>query len=246
MGDLGWEDALEKEMATHSSILAWGIPWTEEPGGLESTGSQRVGHEGATSLSLHIHTIPTVYMHTCYMHTHIYTHSLYTHTSIYTYVYIHTRYIHILNIHTFIYAHTYIYTHILYVCYCSVMHLCPILWPHGLQHSRPLCPSWAPRVYSNSRPSSRWCHPAISSSVVPFSSRLQSLPASRVFSRESALRIRWAEYWSFSFSTRPSGEYSGLARETAGGRETQRTGLWLSREGAVRDGRMDGWMDNIL
>ena len=42
---LGWEDPLEKEMATHSSILAWRIPWTEEPGGLQSTGSQRVGHD---------------------------------------------------------------------------------------------------------------------------------------------------------------------------------------------------------
>ena len=42
---LGWEDPLEKGMATHSSILAWRIPWTEEPGGLQSTGSQRVGHE---------------------------------------------------------------------------------------------------------------------------------------------------------------------------------------------------------
>ena len=41
---LGWEDPLEKEMATHSSNLAWKIPWTEEPGGLPSTGSQRVGH----------------------------------------------------------------------------------------------------------------------------------------------------------------------------------------------------------
>ena len=42
---LGWEDPLEKEMATHSSILAWKIPWTEEPGGLQSMGSQRVGHD---------------------------------------------------------------------------------------------------------------------------------------------------------------------------------------------------------
>ena len=42
---LGQEDPLEKEMATHSSILAWRIPWTEEPGGLQSTGSQRVGHD---------------------------------------------------------------------------------------------------------------------------------------------------------------------------------------------------------
>ena len=50
---LGWEDPLEKEMATHSSILAWRIPWTEEPGGLQFTGSQRVGHDWATSLSLY-------------------------------------------------------------------------------------------------------------------------------------------------------------------------------------------------
>ena len=42
---LGQEDPLEKEMVTHSSILAWRIPWTEEPGGLQSTGSQRVGHD---------------------------------------------------------------------------------------------------------------------------------------------------------------------------------------------------------
>ena len=42
---LGWEDTLEEEMATHSSILAWRIPCTEEPGGLQSTGSQRVGHD---------------------------------------------------------------------------------------------------------------------------------------------------------------------------------------------------------
>ena len=42
---LGWEDPLKKEMATHSSILVWRIPWTEEPGGLQSTGWQRVGHD---------------------------------------------------------------------------------------------------------------------------------------------------------------------------------------------------------
>ena len=55
------------------------------------------------------------------------------------------------------------------------------LWPHASQHTRPPCPSPAPRVYSNSCPSSRWCHPAISSSVVPFSSCPQSLPASGSF-----------------------------------------------------------------
>jgi len=51
---LGWEDPLEKEMATHSSFLAWKIPWTEEPGRLQSMGSQRVRHNWATSLSLFI------------------------------------------------------------------------------------------------------------------------------------------------------------------------------------------------
>ena len=46
---LGWEDSLEKEMATPSSILAWVIPWTEEPDGLEATGSQRVGYDWGTN-----------------------------------------------------------------------------------------------------------------------------------------------------------------------------------------------------
>ena len=55
------------------------------------------------------------------------------------------------------------------------------LQPHGLQHARPPCPSPSPGVYSNSCPSSRWCPPTISSSVVPFSSCPQSLPASEFF-----------------------------------------------------------------
>ena len=53
--------------------------------------------------------------------------------------------------------------------------------PHGLQHARPPCPSPTPRVYSNSCPLSQWCHPTISSSVVPFSSCPQSFPASGSF-----------------------------------------------------------------
>ena len=56
------------------------------------------------------------------------------------------------------------------------------LQPHGLQHTRPPCPSPTPRVYSNSCPLSRWCHPSIPSSVIPFSSCPQSLPASGFFS----------------------------------------------------------------
>ena len=55
------------------------------------------------------------------------------------------------------------------------------LQTHESQHTRPPCPSPTPRVHSNSRPSSQWCHPAISSSVIPFSSCLQSLPASESF-----------------------------------------------------------------
>ena len=84
------------------------------------------------------------------------------------------------------------------------------LQPHGLQHSRPPCPSPTPEVYPNSCPSSEWCHPTSSSCVIPFSSHLQSFPAIRVFSNESVLCIRWPKYWSFSFSISPSNEYSGL------------------------------------
>ena len=58
---LGWEDPLEKEMATHSSTLAWKIPWTEKPGRLQSMGSQRVGHDLETLLTYAIIFSNTVY-----------------------------------------------------------------------------------------------------------------------------------------------------------------------------------------
>ena len=83
------------------------------------------------------------------------------------------------------------------------------LQPHESQHARPPCPSPTPGVHLASRPSSQWCHPAISSSVIPFSSCPQSLPAS-VFSNESTLRMRWPKYWSFSFSIIPSKEIPRL------------------------------------
>ena len=83
------------------------------------------------------------------------------------------------------------------------------LRPHESQLTRPPCPSPTPRVHSNSHSSSQWCHPAISSSVIPFFSCPQSLPAS-VFSNESTLRMRWPKYWSFSFSISPSEEHPGL------------------------------------
>ena len=114
---LGWEDPLEKN--THSSILAWKIPGTKEPGGLQSMGLQRVGTQLG---NFHFHSVQFS---------------------------------------------------------CSVMSDC--LWLHGLQHARPPCPSWTPKAYSDSCPSSQWCHPTISSSVIPFSSCLQSFPASGSF-----------------------------------------------------------------
>ena len=65
-------------------------------------------------------------------------------------------------------------------------------------------------ICSNSCPLSQWCHPTISSSVVLFSSCLQSFPSIRVFFNKLALHIRWPKYWNFSFSISPSREYSGL------------------------------------
>ena len=67
-----------------------------------------------------------------------------------------------------------------------------------------------PGTCSNSYPLSRWCHPTISSYVIPFSSCLQFFPALGSFFNESVLSIRWPKYWSFSFSISPSNEYSGL------------------------------------
>ena len=81
------------------------------------------------------------------------------------------------------------------------------LRPQGLQHSRLPCPSPSPGACSNSCPLSRWCHATISSSVVPFSSCLQSFPASGSFSMNQLFALK---YWSFRFSISPSNEYSGL------------------------------------
>ena len=83
------------------------------------------------------------------------------------------------------------------------------LQPHGMQHTRLPSPSPAPRVYSNSCPSSQWCHPIISS-CHPLLLPPSIFARIRVFSNESVLHIRWPQYWSFSFSISPSNEYSGL------------------------------------
>ena len=75
------------------------------------------------------------------------------------------------------------------------------------QHSRLPCPSPTPGAYSNSFPSSQWCHPTNSSSIIPLLLPPSIFPSNRVFSNESVLCIWWLKYWSFSIS--PSNEYSG-------------------------------------
>ena len=108
-----------------------------------------------------------------------------------------------------------VYSHSAYLTYTqsSVQFSCSVvshsLRPHESQHARPPCQSATPRVHSDSRPSNQWCHPAISFSVVPFSSCPQSLPASGSFN-EAVLCITWPKYWTFSFSISSSNEYSGL------------------------------------
>ena len=84
------------------------------------------------------------------------------------------------------------------------------LQPHGLQHSRLPCPSPTPGAYSRSCPLSQRCHPTTSSAVIPFSSHLQSFPASGSFLVSQFFASRWPKYWAFSFSISPSNEYSGL------------------------------------
>ena len=83
-------------------------------------------------------------------------------------------------------------------------------WPHGLQHARLCCPSPTPGAHLNSCPLSQWCHPTISSSVIPFTSRLQSFPASGSFQMSQFFPSGGRKYWSFSFGSTPSSEYSGL------------------------------------
>ena len=146
---LGWEDPLKEEMATHFSILAWRIPWTEEPGELQSMGSQRVRHDWAL------------------MHTRV----------------------------------------LSSVQSLSRVWLFATPWTAARQASRSITNSWSPPK------------PLSIESVMPSSHLslhrplllLPSIfPSIRVFSSESALRIRWPKYWSFSFSISPSNEHPGL------------------------------------
>ena len=84
------------------------------------------------------------------------------------------------------------------------------LWLHGMQQARLPCPLSTPRACSNSCPSSQWCHPIISSSIVPLSFCLQSFPESGSFPVSQFFASGGQKYWSFSLSISLSNEYSGL------------------------------------
>ena len=102
------------------------------------------------------------------------------------------------------------------------------LWPHEFQHARPPCPSLTPGVHPDSRPSSRWCHPAISSSVVPFSSCPQSLPASE--SSQISQLLAWGGQ-----STGVSALASFLSKKSQGWSPSEWTGwIFLQSKGLSR------------
>ena len=88
--------------------------------------------------------------------------------------------------------------------------LVQLLWPQEPQYTRPPCLSPTPGVHSNPCPLSRWGHPTISSSVIPFSSCPQSFPGSGSFQMSQLFVIRWPKYWSCSFNISPSNEHPGL------------------------------------
>ena len=94
------------------------------------------------------------------------------------------------------------------------------LWPHESQHARPPCPSPTPRVHSDSSPSSQWCHPAISSSAIPFFSCPQSLPASESFPMSQL--FTWGGQ-----STGVSASASFLPKKSQGWSPSEWTG-WIS------------------
>ena len=176
---LGWEDLLEGGMAVYSGVLAWRIPWTEEPSGLQSTGLQRVRHNWSDWAGTRIlYWLPWWLSgkESACQETRVWSlgqedpleKEMATHSSIpgkshgqrslagYS-PWGKKSQIQLSNSVQFS---------------CSVMS--NSLRPHEPQHARPPCPSPTPGVYPNSCPSSRWCHPTISSSVDPFSSYLQS------------------------------------------------------------------------
>jgi len=119
-----------------------------------------------------------------------------------------------------LYLYKYISVSVTSVQFSLVAQSCPTLWPHESQHARPPCPSPTPGVHSDSRPSSQWCHPAISSSVVPFFSCPQSLPALESYPMSQL--FAWGGQ-----STRVSALASFLPKKSQGWSPSEWTG-WIS------------------
>ena len=171
---LGWEDPLEKGKATYSSNLAWRIPRS-----VLSMGLQRVRYDWVTFTLYTTHTM----LHKQYLLSELFVLENSQSTR---------KPLHPPPLKTksrLKREGAYVYLWLLYGS--SVQFSCSVmsdsLRPHGLRHARPPCPSPTPRVHSNSCPLSWWCHPAISSSVVPFSSCPQSLQHQGLFQWLSSL-----------------------------------------------------------
>ena len=161
-------------MATCFSNLAWRIPWTEEPGRLQTMGFTRVRHDSATkptNQKTNKGLISKIYKQLTNITQHQKINSAFKIIGIRAKEILLQRRqtdgqqascsIHITN----------------YLVPFSHSVVSDSLWPYEPQHTRPPCPSPTPGVCPNSCPLSRWCHPTISSSAVPFSSRPQSFPA---------------------------------------------------------------------
>ena len=121
------------------------------------------------------------------------------------YLHVKNNIIYYLGQHTYVGNHKYMWESVQFSC--SVVS--DYLRPHESQHARPPCPSPTPGIHSGSRPSSQWCHPAISSSVIPFSSCPQSLPASESFPMSQF--FAWGgQSIGVSALASPSSEHPGL------------------------------------
>ena len=203
-------------MAPNSSTLAWKILWMEEPGRLQSMGSLRVGHDWATSLSLFTfmhwrrkwHPTPVFYPENlkdkgawwaaiCGVAQSWTWLKQLSSSSIWIWWEDTVESIAPSDDTRSGYQ------------FSSVTQSCPTLWDSMDWNMPPPCPSPTPRAYSNSYPLSWWCHPTISSSVIPLLLMPSVFPSIRVFSNEPVLRVRWLKYWSFSSSISPSNGYSG-------------------------------------
>ena len=170
---------VEKEMATHSSILAWRIPGTEEPSGLPSMGLHRVGHDWS-DLAAAAAGLDETLDHLWSLRRSSQQYFSTSHYCIECTLQIRDSNSSFCNV----------VSGSISLCHpqekgfsvqFSYSVISDSLWPQRLQHARLPCPSPTPEACSNSCPLSQWCHPTISYSVVPFSSFLQSFPASGSF-----------------------------------------------------------------